>query len=594
MKSRTTSILLTVGYISLILAIIVIIKSPAAGYELSIYGSTPLHFWIFLILSLFIGIFILIYQAFAGNEWTSLWPPFFLLLLANFVFFSLAALRGYAFLGKGDALSHIGWARDIVQGAHFSVSNSYPITHVIVSQYSMVLGVSEFEFGLYLPALFTILFMLFILLLAKVVTTSKGQILLIVVSGAIVLPIGAGGVLAQVHPFSLFVLFSPIVFALYFLNLQTYANRFGFTITFIIVLLLYAFVHQLVTLNLILILALLELIRYCLRKSRFKEVEGGRFLHSGIDFNPVIILLIVSLAWVMSFRLFDKEVRVISQLLSGETFETSATVQLMSRLSDVGVQGFGAFELWFRMYGANAIYILIALVYGITIVYQLFRKKRFCFGELALLAACVPIALVFFVTLGEPRHSAPPREVSFVMVALTVFGGIGLFEMCRKYIKLPRLRFVVTTSIIAITLLLSMLSTYRSPYFLAPTNHVTRQDIYGFSWLIQKENPKTGIINMNTTLPRRFGEAILGSEAAAERGYLKGHAQVISPEQLANAEELSMLRGGDWYLLLTERDKLVYTELWPKLSEADFEELNNKPPLALIYSSGEFDIWKQQ
>ena len=132
-------------FIFILLATILIKQNPIAGYELNIYDAIPVSVWVLLLLAIIGGIGIVVNQAAinSGKKAKFGWQiGLLLILLSNLEIVLLLYLRGYAYLCTGDHLSHIGYAKSILQTGFIISKNVYPITHITISQLSSILGIS--------------------------------------------------------------------------------------------------------------------------------------------------------------------------------------------------------------------------------------------------------------------------------------------------------------------------------------------------------------------------------------------------------------------------------------------------------------------
>ena len=569
----------------LIAALAVASTSPATGFESSIYESTPLFFWVFLLASLFIGVFTLIYQAFHDDKRRIWLVAFLLVMLANFSLFVLPGLRGYEFIGKADALTHIGFTMDIIQDGQLAMDDFYPITHILVAQCKEILGISIFDVGLYLPGFFTILFMLFSLLLVMAITRSKGKILLVTACSVIVLPVGAGAIFPEIHCAGLFTLFFPFALGLYFLSLQAKNNRFGFAVAFLLLMIFFAFVHQLVTLSLILMLSFIEITKHFLKRPGYLVLKNGEALHGPSQIAPILVLFIVSLAWVMNYSLFAGEAEESFKFLRGELLEVTASAHVESRLSELDIRGFDLIVLYLKMYGDKLIFGLLSLLYSIFVLREFIKKRSYRFGEMALLVACIPIGFLILATLGRHRVAAPFREIGLGMTILTVLGGMGLFMMAKQYLN-SKLRMATAMLIVMVTIPISMMTTYHSSYYHAASHHATQRDLAGFQWVFESmPHRDMGIIHMDATSPYRFGNALYGTEAKVGRGGNIDIGDINTPK-----EWKSVYVRND-YFVLTERDRIVHSDVWEDVSKESFYNLRFAPSLDKVYWSDQFEMW---
>ena len=153
-----------------LIATILIIQNPSTGYEISVYSAMPAMIWILFSVAITGGIAIVVYQVTAGHErkggdW---WQIGLLLILLNsVVIILLPYLRGYAFSGPGDHLYHLGSVKDIIWTGSTTLGNIYPITHILISQFSSILNISPEIMINFIGPLFYLLFVLFTYLLSK-------------------------------------------------------------------------------------------------------------------------------------------------------------------------------------------------------------------------------------------------------------------------------------------------------------------------------------------------------------------------------------------------------------------------------------------
>ncbi|KAF5431156.1 putative membrane protein [Candidatus Methanophagaceae archaeon] len=120
-EDRITKILAIIAFIFIISVLAIIAKTPpVSGYELSIYDAYPWPFWMFICISISCGIIILIHQAVSEQEQKSNWwlIGLCIVILSNAIFLGLPFFRGYYIYPTGDALSHLGWMKDIITTGH--------------------------------------------------------------------------------------------------------------------------------------------------------------------------------------------------------------------------------------------------------------------------------------------------------------------------------------------------------------------------------------------------------------------------------------------------------------------------------------------
>ncbi|MFB6179797.1 MAG: hypothetical protein ABEI77_08745, partial [Halorientalis sp.] len=119
---------LTLGFLAVAGAVLTATRSPATGYEVSIYSATPVTFWIACSVAFLAAISVAVSPLYEDVA------PF-VLVLGGSTMLTIAALpvlRGYYFYGLGDSLTHLGWARQLAAGSD-PLAFFYPGSHLIAA-----------------------------------------------------------------------------------------------------------------------------------------------------------------------------------------------------------------------------------------------------------------------------------------------------------------------------------------------------------------------------------------------------------------------------------------------------------------------------
>jgi len=157
---KSTKVLLYIALIFIVFSLVIISKiPPAEGYEFSIYDAYPWYFWFFVIMSFFIGQLIIIKNATSEN-WSNSWVfGFVTILVTEAILLFLPIVRGYLIYGRGDALTHVGHIKDILNSGHVSPSNIYPVEHILATT---IHGITNIDLGTLTIVIPVILFLLFV------------------------------------------------------------------------------------------------------------------------------------------------------------------------------------------------------------------------------------------------------------------------------------------------------------------------------------------------------------------------------------------------------------------------------------------------
>jgi hypothetical protein len=153
LQRRIISILLTIIFSGItVIQIINILTPPPNGYIFDIYGYFSFFYWV-----LILGIIILcggVLSYFSLNKTysKSVFLIFFALFLISCTLFLQTKMLFFS-TGRGDPLYHIGFVKDILFYGNINL-NPYPITHILVASFVMLLNISPFTAMNYMPVLF--------------------------------------------------------------------------------------------------------------------------------------------------------------------------------------------------------------------------------------------------------------------------------------------------------------------------------------------------------------------------------------------------------------------------------------------------------
>src|SRR6056297_3335455 len=101
-----------VGFVAIGIGILVARGDPATGFEMSIYGETPVLFWVCVCAALLGSVLVV----FANPNRQLLATAAVLAGTAMTAIVSTPIIRGYHYVGRADSLSHLGTAIDLNAG----------------------------------------------------------------------------------------------------------------------------------------------------------------------------------------------------------------------------------------------------------------------------------------------------------------------------------------------------------------------------------------------------------------------------------------------------------------------------------------------
>jgi len=209
-RDKTLRVLVACSFLCLLIAILIIAVNPSAtGYEVSLYAAYPPFFWILLLVPMIMPVFVVFLNL---DRQSQQYLPILTASLGSLLLLlSIPALRGYIIYGAGDTLTHIGTIKDATYLHHLDASNLYPITHVYVSIFSQLTNIPPELISLFIPQLFSLMFIASIWVLSRSLNYSSFQSFS-VTSLAIIPILGAWVTAEYIMPSTIGYMFFPLLF----------------------------------------------------------------------------------------------------------------------------------------------------------------------------------------------------------------------------------------------------------------------------------------------------------------------------------------------------------------------------------------------
>jgi len=570
-----------------------IARAPASGYEVSIYTTnlSPLV-WVLLITSMGGSIFLLVSQVLNGEDQENNWwlVPLFTLMFSSLIVLLLPILKGYYSSSRGDALTHIGYIKDILLMGHFSVHNIYPAQHMVPAALSHVLGLSARTAASYVCPIFSTGYMLFIYLLARTIFQRKGEIILACIAGAILLIPHSGLFTAS----GVAALMFPLMLALFFRSWQN--KSFDYKLLFILVLLLHPLLHPMATFIMMVILVLVSLL-YVGHNAIHKRALGQE-----IHLNYIFILAVVSFLWYADLFIFRIGADFFVKLITWETVPSPAYIY-GGLLEKGGVQGFGIIEILFRYYGGEIIYSVLAAVAVVTLARKLISHGWQVSNMVVLSFLFVTFCFVYLIrwlglAIGHGQEYS--RIIFYIPVISIILASPILYQLLHKF-RYQKLVSTAIACLILVSAVFSVFNRYPSPYLREPNLQTTHMEIEGTVWLVNHRDLSTKPTYTGTSL-YRFSVAEYGiywfhsSPAPLDPTFPKPPVRIPHHFGYPHHETIGESVTENVYLVLAKLDWVLYEEVWKppiptRWGREDFARLENDPTLDRLYANGEFDVW---
>jgi hypothetical protein len=589
-RSRGPKLGLLVGYASLALAVVVARGAAAASYELSVYAATPLATWLTLGAALVAGTLV----AVTVPEERYLRPAALALVGAvALAVYAMPVLRGYAFYGAGDALSHVGWAREIADGTLSPTGLLYPGIHTLTVFAARVAAVPLALANEYVVLVAAPLaFLLFVPATARLFVDHAHTTLAGLLAAASFAPINNVSVHPVAHPASqaillfAFVLYLTIAVAAGGLTSASRSRRarlVGGSGLLAMAGAALVFVHPQQGLNLTVFLGGMAALQAVVRRTRPDHpIADTRSLLPHTAFVGTVFLL-----WAPQFdRVRGAVVVTFGGLLSGGGTGAAVVADKSTSLTSVGGS---LLEVFLKLFGAAAVLSLLA-----TAVFVLAARRHRRRPLLLLLAAgLVPVVGVFLAVFAAGMGDQYFRYQGFLMVPVTVVGTVGLLWAARQVSLEGGERAGLTVAVVVLLVLApaGLAALHSSPYVYKPTQHVTATGIDGHAAAFEHRVPEVPVIGLRGG-PRRYVDYHYGTERARERLAFPGYRQGTPPSVFLAANYSEAL-GGSRYLVTTEATREQETELYDgfRYPERGFRALTRTPGIDRIRASDGFWLY---
>ena len=608
-KARIIKLLVIAACGFLIAAFALAHHSPAAAYELSIYGDTPLIFWVAVVFSLLCGIGVVIQQLMARNgEQKLLFAGGVVLIMLVYVaMLSLWITRGYALWDSGDPLSHLGYIQNLLSNGYIGEDNIYPIAHIYAAEVSLISNLPPVVSLKYMPLLLGILYVPFTYLLARSILPERGHVVLATIAGMAFL----GGWFLNFTPNHLSNMVFPL--ALFLLVMSFSADSFQWKLLFLIVAAVLVPFHPTPTMALLIILLgmwLATRAQYVWRKN--SAMASGRNFR--FSFAAFAVLLVWFLMWISSFAVWN---RVTGNLYRAITSARETPFMGIVSSIEIGAgYGYSVVTQFFRVYGGITVYIILALIGLLFLWKRVSNKEKIgvsvpLYG--ALVALCLSLVFLYLSPSGSSLGFGAGRFMVYPVLLCTVFAGFTLYELVRVVRENEQSSRVMafarkTVPLIVIAILVASfanggLKLYPSRYVLVANPHVTYSEVAGMDWFLHGKSSSMGIESM-VLAPGRFADFLLSPSERAqhEYEYLPKHIpgsddrwRVAAHFGYDRYSSLGEAYDEDVYLVLNEKSKR-YQDIFPEvpkfqLTPVDFEKLEQDATVDKLYVNRGFDVW---
>ena len=604
-RTALSTIVLSLGFLLTAAAVLVARSKPATGYEVDIYSSTPLMFWVLALAGIAAGVAVIVGEATREKPGRIWFGAFLLLMLGNATITLLPYLRGYLYMNPADSTGHLSLARDIMEYGRFSKFNTYPINHIFIWSVARIGGTSMEAAARILPTLFTLLFMACTYLLTKVCFRQQRVAMLAAAASVLLLFYYYN---LTVYPQAFGILLFPALLWTYFASRER--ADVGYRIALLLLVFASMFIHPAIAVTVIAYLFFVEIATLLAHLWKdHKAPDMGR-----VSFNLAGVAMVSFFAWISGNYLFNGQVQNFWNFFQGQLFQNKHIGGFEATVQGQGLALQDQAMILIKIFGVDIIYTVIAIAGGICAFYFLRKRKEWSIKPAVLFTIFLisgPLEVVLFLgsgttTIGRFLGTNP------IWWLTPIFVGFAFSLVLTKWGKSALVPALGSLGIIILAIF-GTLRIFPSPGQLNINWQVTYSDQSILKWELEHADPKyeaifMGLVNGTRGLVISYD----GEVAAADRPswyytLAIGNESRLKSSQVNYTQYTSI---ADWdynrsYVMLNDRFRLGSTNVAlqkqgmitnfmyaaPDFEQSTFPKFNEDKELQHIYSSGGSDIY---
>ena len=596
-------LVLAVGFVAVGIGVGVAWRTPATGYEVSIYAATPTTFWIGALIG-FLSAAVVTLQS-CRDRIAGLAVG--LGMLTTVSIGALPLIRSYRFYGRADSMTHLGWATEMLAGRMRFGDVFYPGGHSTTALLTDAMGVPIERGMLLVAALYFALYVLFLPLIVKAMFGNKRITAIAAFSGFTVLPINQISNGLFFHTYSMATFLFPVF--LYALVQHLTSDREtdsileyvgAWNVVLAVLAIVLVFVHPQLALNVLILLGTLVGLHAVLRRRLDLFVS---------DLRPVygvfVVMTLVWAAWVLRFEMvFIVGERVLVSTTEAILGTANAGESVATRFQSARSVEATVPELFVKLFLVPSVYMVLAFLTVASTLWSQFvdsdgrerptdvdppgRSVATYFGYSGLVLG--PFILAHF--MGPVSHLFF-RHYGFAMIFFLVLGPVTIHRIAASIPteKWRRAAKPVAVGLLAVALALSLMSVFASPFIYNATHHVSDQHMSGYDTAIEYRDEEIQWSGIRNGPGREFDVLVPGT-------VLFDRPDVSTGGATHSEDELRTVLSGDaieeaTYLPVSQsdvdREVIAYHE--HRYSMESFESIGSRSGVHHIQDNGEFDLY---
>ncbi|MBI2857783.1 MAG: hypothetical protein HYX90_01790 [Chloroflexi bacterium] len=494
-KSRLIRLGFMLYFLGLGSSFMLLRNAPTLGYELSIYEHTPVLVIAFLMASTAAGIALVAGCAFSSRQskwWTA---GLGMLAMNTFIVLGLPYFRGYYAYAHADPAAHWAWIEEMLTTHRIPPGNIYPALHIGILNVSLLATISPRVLVALFPGLLSILWMLYIYLLATVLFSDRRYAILAAGASSVFLFLTYQvPIIAQtIGHYSM-----PLVFYLYFMSKSRVGPMYRFLLLGVLVGM--PFTHPMPVMVLIATLVALEFVLAIFRRWRPAGADGYLLVGGHFELTAPMITSLVFFLWISTTRMFTSQLRYTYLVFSGDytptaVSELGATNQLTS---------LEFFNWALRSFGHLLVFLVLAAI-GVAFLVARRNRPEFAYALAFLAAAFLGFfgqTMLDIAVIGREALYYRTILLNQLVNVSPIMVSLGLLLLLPRLKLNSFLKVGATTAVIGLAWTVSFFALFPSPWTYQRSIQISRQDVASQRWLFAQE--RMGYLYTGLNVPHQI------------------------------------------------------------------------------------------
>lgn len=589
---------LVAGFLALAVAVAVAVRAPARSYEASIYAATPVLFWVGAGLAMLIALVVAL--------WTDHRLERALALLlggqATVAVSGLPLIRQYRYHGLADAMTHLGWAREVTEGDISPLELFYPGLHTLSAVLAHATGLSIERSVLIAVLVLVLVAIAFVPLAIRAVDGREGAVVVGTFAAFLLLPVNLLSTHPFAHSFTQAMLFSA--FAVYLVARYVRGStdsesptRPGPSATgtlLALVSIVTVLFHPQLAANLLVLLGAISVLQLVHRRIRpAHPISSHRTLY-----GQTALLAAAFFVWALRFDLPYEAARGVAATLYGYVIGDPPTAGESVGTQGASLAAIGATveELFLKLFLVSAVFLVLAVA---VVLWTLLgfgddetpeSNALIAYLGVGVLALGPMFGMYFAGGIGGQYF----RHFGFIMLLVTILGAIGLVRLSNavegRLGSGPLGRAIPRTALLiafAVLLPLAALTFFQSPYIYQPTQHVTDHHLAGHEAAFELSDDEEAELVGVRAAPWREYDAIHGVQRP------RAYWESVDDGELDSVHERS---DEPQYLVVSQYDRTSEVGVWQELrySQDGFDSLETQPGVDRVYANEEVELYRSE